>query len=137
MRKNQPRRFNRSVSRCLAPPRYVEKAFNVVSTSEIRRCPGPLEILLVPHIGVAVLVHAPIGEPRGYPVPLGFVSFDENRSCAKHTSICWRGSVRILRTKASTGASSPSSPDKSPSRKPLDDQNSPDSLVPRTVIMTR
>ena len=39
--------------------------------------PGPLEILLVPHVGVAVLVHAPIGVPRGYPVPLGFVSFDE------------------------------------------------------------
>jgi hypothetical protein len=59
------------------PPRYVEKAFNLVCTSDIRRCPGPLEILLVPHVGVAVLVHAPIGEPRGYPVPLGFVSFDE------------------------------------------------------------
>ena len=47
------------------PPRYVEKAFSVVCTSDIRRCPGPLEILLVPHVGVAVLVHAPIGEPRG------------------------------------------------------------------------
>jgi hypothetical protein len=60
------------------PPRYVEKAFNVVCTSDTRGCPGPLEILLVPHVAVAVLVHAPIGEPRGYPVPLGFVSFDES-----------------------------------------------------------
>lgn len=60
------------------PPRYMERAFNVVCTSDNRRCPGPLEILLVPHVGVAVLVHAPIGEPRGYPVPLGFVSFDES-----------------------------------------------------------
>ena len=56
----------------------MEKAFNVVCTSDTRRCPGPLEILLVPHVAVAVLVHAPIGEPRGYPVPLGFVSFDES-----------------------------------------------------------
>jgi hypothetical protein len=57
--------------------RAYAKAFNVVCTSDLRRCPGPLEILLVPHVGVAVLVHAPIGEARGYPVPLGFVSFDE------------------------------------------------------------
>ena len=56
----------------------MEKAFNVVCTSDTRSCPGPLEILLVPHAAVAVLVHAPIGEPRGYPVPLGFVSFDES-----------------------------------------------------------
>ena len=47
----------------------MEKAFNVVCTSDTRRCPGPLEILLVPHVAVAVLVH---------PVPLGFVSFDES-----------------------------------------------------------
>jgi hypothetical protein len=60
------------------PPRYLEKAFNVVCTSDTRGCPGPLEILLVPHVAVAVLVHAPIGAPRGYPVPLGFVSFDES-----------------------------------------------------------
>jgi hypothetical protein len=59
------------------PPRYVEKAFELVCASDHRRCPGPLEILLVPHVAAAVLVHAPIGVPRGYPVPLGFVSFDE------------------------------------------------------------
>jgi hypothetical protein len=56
----------------------VEKAFDVVCTSDARGYPGPLEILLVPHVGVAVLVHAPIGAPRGYPVPLGFVSFDQS-----------------------------------------------------------
>jgi hypothetical protein len=48
-----------------------------VCASDTRRCPGPLEILLVPDVAAAVLVHAPIGASRGYPVPLGFVSFDE------------------------------------------------------------
>jgi hypothetical protein len=59
------------------PPRYVEKAFELVGTSDYRRFPGPLEILLVPPVAVAVLVHAPIESPRGYAVPLGLVSFDE------------------------------------------------------------
>lgn len=59
------------------PPRYVEKAFDLVCTSVYRRFPGPLEILLVPKLAVAALVHAPIESPRGYAVPLGFVSFDE------------------------------------------------------------
>lgn len=59
------------------PPRYVEKAFDLFGTSDYRRFPSPLEILLVPQVAVAVLVHAPIESPRGYAVPLGFVSFDE------------------------------------------------------------
>jgi hypothetical protein len=59
------------------PPRYVEKAFEIIGTSDYRRFPGPLEILLVPGVAVAALVHAPIDSPRGYAIPLGFVSFDE------------------------------------------------------------
>jgi hypothetical protein len=59
------------------PPRYVEKAFEIIGTSDYRRFPGPLELLLVPQVAVAALVHAPIESPRGYAVPLGFVSFDE------------------------------------------------------------
>jgi hypothetical protein len=58
------------------PPRYMEKAFELVGTSDYRRFPGPLEILLVPQATVAVIVHAPIESPRGFAVPLGFVSFD-------------------------------------------------------------
>ena len=58
------------------PPRYMEKAFELVGTSDYRRFPGPLEILLVPQAAVAVIVHAPIESPRGFAVPLGFVSFD-------------------------------------------------------------
>jgi hypothetical protein len=58
------------------PPRYVEKAFELVGTSDDRRFPGPLEILLVPQVAVAAIAHAPIESPRGFAVPLGFVSFD-------------------------------------------------------------
>jgi hypothetical protein len=52
-------------------------AFEIIGTSDYRRFPGPLEILLVPGVAVAILVHAPIESPRGYAVPLGLVSFDE------------------------------------------------------------
>jgi hypothetical protein len=58
------------------PARYVEKAFELVGTSDYRRFPGPLEILIVPQVAVAAIAHAPIESPRGFAVPLGFVSFD-------------------------------------------------------------
>jgi hypothetical protein len=58
------------------PPRYMEKAFEVIGTSDYRRFPGPLEILLVPQTAVAAIVHAPIESQRGFALPLGFVSFD-------------------------------------------------------------
>jgi len=58
------------------PPRYVEKAFETVVTSDYRRFPGPLEILIVPQVAVAAIAHVPIESPRGFAVPLGFVSFD-------------------------------------------------------------
>lgn len=58
------------------PPRYIQKAFEFIGKSDVRRFPGPLEILLVPRVAVAALVHAPIEAPRGFAVPLGFVSFD-------------------------------------------------------------
>ena len=40
------------------------KAFEIVCTSDFRHFPGGLEILLVPHVAVAVIVHAPIEWPR-------------------------------------------------------------------------
>ena len=58
------------------PPRYIEKAFSLVCTSDAGRFPGPLEILLLPQVAVAAAVHAPIEASRGFAVPLGFVSFD-------------------------------------------------------------
>lgn len=39
--------------------------------------PSSLEILLIPRRIVAVTVHSPITENRGFPVPLGILSFDE------------------------------------------------------------
>jgi len=38
--------------------------------------PATLEVLLIPSNVAAVLVHAPIGTSRGFPVPLGILSFD-------------------------------------------------------------
>ena len=57
------------------PPRYLEKTFEVVATRDDRRFPGLLKILLVPQVTVAALVHTPIKLPRGFGVPLSFVSF--------------------------------------------------------------
>lgn len=38
--------------------------------------PSSLEVLLIPRKVAAVVVHAPIGEGRGFPIPLGILSFD-------------------------------------------------------------
>ncbi len=38
--------------------------------------PGSLEILLIPGKVAAVVVHAPITEDRGFPIPLGVLTFD-------------------------------------------------------------
>lgn len=38
--------------------------------------PSSLEVLLIPQRMVAVTVHAPVMEGRGFPVPLGVLSFD-------------------------------------------------------------
>ncbi|KQT41195.1 MULTISPECIES: hypothetical protein [unclassified Methylophilus] len=40
--------------------------------------PPSLEILYIPNILVACLVHAPLMVNQGFPVPLGFLSFDQN-----------------------------------------------------------
>jgi hypothetical protein len=39
--------------------------------------PGSLEVLLIPGRVAAAVVHAPITEGRGFPIPLGVLSFDE------------------------------------------------------------
>ncbi len=39
--------------------------------------PSSLEILLIPRRAVAITVHAPVGESRGFPIPLGVISFDQ------------------------------------------------------------
>lgn len=40
--------------------------------------PAGLELFLVPHRVVAAIVHAPVGEGLGFPVPLGVLSFDRS-----------------------------------------------------------
>lgn len=59
------------------PPKFVEAAFDVVATATHVEAPPAFEMLLIPGVAVAALVSAPIGAPRGTPVPLGFASFDE------------------------------------------------------------
>jgi hypothetical protein len=60
------------------PQRHLSKA---VSTTYCRpnngAIPDSLEILLIPGRVAAAVVHAPITEGRGFPIPLGVLSFDE------------------------------------------------------------
>jgi hypothetical protein len=58
------------------PERWVKEAFTREYASECRVFPNGFELLLVPGAFVAAIVHAPIGQPMGQPVPLGFASFD-------------------------------------------------------------
>lgn len=60
------------------PPDHVAKAFHqVVRAKDVSQPPPSLEMLLVPGLMASVLVHCPIQTPRGIPVPLGILSFDE------------------------------------------------------------
>ncbi|RWJ21161.1 MAG: hypothetical protein EOR27_24220 [Mesorhizobium sp.] len=64
---------------CLAagkPERYVEKTYDQIGKSERPEFPAALELLVVPKTMVAAVVHAPIGAANGYPVALGFASFE-------------------------------------------------------------
>lgn len=63
------------------PPTWVKSAFSKTTSLPLQDMPSSsLEILYVPNLVAAVLVHAPIspstGAARGFPVPLGFLSFD-------------------------------------------------------------
>lgn len=58
------------------PSRLIERSFDETLACESSPFPKSLEILLVPGTMCAVVVHAPIGQASGYPVPLGFGSFD-------------------------------------------------------------
>ncbi|WP_407048917.1 hypothetical protein [Methyloraptor flagellatus] len=66
---------------CLFPgkaPWFVDRTFDEVLAADFSHLPPALEIMIVPHIAVAVLAHAPIGASSGYAVPFGWASFDEN-----------------------------------------------------------
>lgn len=59
------------------PEKYIEKAFDVLATTDRQVFPPSLEIFLIPGIFAAVSVLAPIGAPDAVPIPLGFASFDK------------------------------------------------------------
>jgi hypothetical protein len=59
------------------PSGHVRKIFETILTRvDDGNIPAVLEIFLIPQRIVAVVVHAPIGLERGFPVPLGILSFD-------------------------------------------------------------
>lgn len=58
------------------PSRLIERTFDETLSCDMPPFPRSLEILLVPGTMCAVVVHSPIGDAGGYPVPLGFASFD-------------------------------------------------------------
>lgn len=58
--------------------KHLRKAFSqAVIRSDNGEIPSSLEVLLVPRRMVAVVVNAPIGLGRGFPVPLGVLSFEQ------------------------------------------------------------
>ncbi|MEZ5954046.1 MAG: hypothetical protein R3C13_07025 [Hyphomonas sp.] len=59
------------------PARYLQRMLDSVASSDQSAFPPALELFFVPQTFVAALVHAPIGATNGYPVPLGFASFDD------------------------------------------------------------
>lgn len=62
---------------CGKPPRHIVRAFQkVLLRADNGSVPSALEVLLIPRRMVAITVHAPIGVGRGYPVPLGVLSFE-------------------------------------------------------------
>lgn len=61
------------------PPRHLTITFqNVLLRPNNGSLPATLEIMLVPQRIVAVTVHAPLVEGRGFPIPVGILSFDPN-----------------------------------------------------------
>lgn len=66
---------------CLFPGKaawFIDRTFDKVHSADTSDVPSALEIMIIPNIAVAALVHAPIGASSGYAVPLGWASFDEN-----------------------------------------------------------
>jgi hypothetical protein len=55
--------------------RHIEEAFSVVDTNGYD-FQGELELLLIPKMLMAALVHAPLRAHGAFPVPLGIMSFD-------------------------------------------------------------
>lgn len=66
---------------CLFPgkaPWFIDRTFDEVLSADSNDLPAALEVMIVPNIAAAALVHAPIGASLGYAVPLGWASFDQD-----------------------------------------------------------
>ncbi|PLT96739.1 hypothetical protein [Sinorhizobium medicae] len=66
---------------CLFPgkaPWFIDRTFDEVLSADSNDVPAALEVMIVPNIAVAALVHAPIGTSSGFAVPLGWASFDDD-----------------------------------------------------------
>jgi hypothetical protein len=64
---------------CGKPSKHLAKVFQTVLLRPNNgSIPSALEMLIIPQRMVAVTVHAPVGSGRGFPVPLGVLSFDAN-----------------------------------------------------------
>lgn len=75
--RREPDSAARSVIVCAGrPPWHLRKVFDVVLQRSNDALPAPLEILLFPKRAVVALAHSPVNTNRGFPVPLGFMSFD-------------------------------------------------------------
>jgi len=58
------------------PAPYIAKTFDEIQVVRTGAFPKSLELLLVPGVMLAAIVHAPLGAPTGNPVALGLASFD-------------------------------------------------------------
>lgn len=58
--------------------RGPERAFSEVQETAPNSLPSSLEIILIPGLLVAVVVHLPIQAMNGHAVPLGFISIEDN-----------------------------------------------------------
>ena len=62
---------------CGKPPRHLKKHFDrIFDRPDNGSIPSSLEIMLIPQRFAAITVNTSVPETRGYPVPLGFISFD-------------------------------------------------------------
>jgi hypothetical protein len=57
-------------------PPYVERTFDEIHQCENAEFSPALELMIIPNVAMAALLHAPIGAPSGQPVALGLTSFD-------------------------------------------------------------
>lgn len=69
------------------PAKYLERTFDRAEVLDTTTHPASLELLVVPHVAMCALVHAPIGLSSGIPAPLGFASFDPDVLNRVHTLI--------------------------------------------------